>query len=74
MLDAGQGRGDELYGVEPASYYVKNLFLNTSLAFVLAATLPCLAALLYPMADKVAGTWCCTVVPAESADLHLLGH
>eukprot|EP00752_Nemacystus_decipiens_P010009 g8924.t1 len=54
VLDAGEGRGDELYGVEPASYYVKNLFLNTSVAFPLAVALPLLAAPLYPMADKVA--------------------
>ncbi|CAB1106652.1 GT22 [Ectocarpus sp. CCAP 1310/34] len=54
VLDAGEGRGDELYGVEPASYYVKNLFLNTSVAFPLAVVLPLLALPLYPMADKVA--------------------
>ncbi|CAM9757027.1 unnamed protein product [Pylaiella littoralis] len=54
VLDAGDGRGDELYGVEPASYYVKNLFLNTSIAFPLALALPFLALPLYPMADKVA--------------------
>ncbi|CAM9298328.1 unnamed protein product, partial [Ascophyllum nodosum] len=54
VLDAGDGRGDELYGVEPASYYVKNLFLNTSVAFPLAVALPLLALLFYPMADKVA--------------------
>lgn len=53
VLDAGEGRGDELYGVEPASYYVKNLFLNTSVAFPLAVALPLLAVPLYPMADKV---------------------
>lgn len=53
VLDAGEGRGDELYGVEPASYYVKNLFLNTSVAFPLAVVLPLLALPLYPMADKV---------------------
>eukprot|EP00903_Cladosiphon_okamuranus_P015722 g14512.t1 len=54
VFDAGEGRGDELYGVEPASYYVKNLFLNTSVAFPLAVALPLLAVPLYPMADKVA--------------------
>lgn len=53
VLDAGEGRGDELYGVEPASFYVKNLFLNTSIAFPLAVALPFLALPLYPMADKV---------------------
>lgn len=53
MLDAGEGRGDELYGVEPASFYVKNLVLNTSISFPLAVALPFLAVFLYPMADKV---------------------
>lgn len=56
VLDAGEGRGDELYGVEPVSYYVKNLFLNTSIAFPLALALPLLALPLYPMADKVGFT------------------
>lgn len=32
---------------------MKNLFLNTSVAFPLAVALPLLAAPLYPMADKV---------------------
>lgn len=31
------GRGDNLYGVEPPSYYLKNLFLNLGLAWPLAA-------------------------------------
>lgn len=53
VLDAGQGRGDELYGVEPASFYVKNLFLNTTVAFPLAIALPFLFSLIYPLADKV---------------------
>jgi len=30
------GRGDNLYGVEPISYYIKNLFLNLGLAWPLA--------------------------------------
>lgn len=70
VLDAGQGRGDELYGVEPASYYLKNLFLNTSMAFLLAVALPCLAALLYPMADKVTVNLVqsSVLLPTESAD------
>ena len=53
VFNAGEGRGDELYGVEPASFYVKNLLLNTSIAFPLAVALPFLALPLYPMADKV---------------------
>lgn len=53
VLDAGEGRGDELYGVEPATFYVKNLFLNTTVAFPLALVLPFLATFLYPLADKV---------------------
>lgn len=35
-------RGDELYGIEPASYYVKNLLLTTGLAFPLAVIVPIL--------------------------------
>jgi alpha-1,2-mannosyltransferase len=35
------GNGDELYGVEPASYYVKNLLLNGHVVFLLGmAALP----------------------------------
>lgn len=33
-------RGDELYGIEPASYYLKNLLLTTGLAFPLACLVP----------------------------------
>lgn len=54
VLDAGEGQGDELYGVEPASFYVKNLFLNTTVAFPLAIALPFLALVIYPLSDKVA--------------------
>jgi hypothetical protein len=32
--------GDELYGIEPVSYYVKNLFLNTGLAWLLTLLSP----------------------------------
>lgn len=53
VLDAGEGQGDELYGVEPASFYVKNLFLNTTVAFPLAIALPFLALVIYPLSDKV---------------------
>eukprot|EP00611_Tribonema_gayanum_P026482 TRINITY_DN6317_c0_g1_i2.p1 TRINITY_DN6317_c0_g1~~TRINITY_DN6317_c0_g1_i2.p1 ORF type:complete len:649 (-),score=169.20 TRINITY_DN6317_c0_g1_i2:49-1899(-) len=35
-----QGKGDELYGVEPWTYYVKNLLINTSCAAPLALLLP----------------------------------
>ena len=39
----GGGRGSELYGVEPVSYYVKNLLLNWSIAApAAAAALPLL--------------------------------
>ena len=31
------GRGDNLYGVEPASYYIKNLLLTLGLAWPLAS-------------------------------------
>jgi hypothetical protein len=36
----GGTNGDELYGVEPASYYVKNLFLNVGLAWILLILSP----------------------------------
>lgn len=34
------GGSDELYGVEPASYYIKNLILNLGLAWPLFTALP----------------------------------
>ena len=34
------GGGSELYGVEPWTYYFKNLFLNFNCIFVLALTSP----------------------------------
>jgi alpha-1,2-mannosyltransferase len=36
VYNAIGGSGDELYGVEPASYYVRNLFLNLGFTFPLA--------------------------------------
>ena len=33
---SGDGRGPELYGVEPWTYYVKNGLLNLNVAFPLA--------------------------------------
>jgi alpha-1,2-mannosyltransferase len=38
--EAGAKTGDELYGVEPASYYVKNLLLNFSGIPMIAAAFP----------------------------------
>ena len=38
--DTSSSTGDELYGTEPASYYVKNLFLNTGFAWVLTLAAP----------------------------------
>lgn len=40
LYNAIGGSGDELYGVEPASYYVLNLVLNMGLAWPLAVLLP----------------------------------
>jgi alpha-1,2-mannosyltransferase len=37
------GSGDELYGIEPVSYYVKNLFLNLGIIFPLAVICPLIA-------------------------------
>ena len=36
LYNAISGNGDELYGIEPASYYVKNLLLTVGLSFPLA--------------------------------------
>ncbi|CAN0399112.1 unnamed protein product, partial [Discosporangium mesarthrocarpum] len=44
VLDAGEGRGDELYGTEPALYYLKNLFLNLTVVWPLALALPVVVA------------------------------
>lgn len=41
----GSANGDELYGVEPASYYFKNLFLNTGVAWPLMLCCPIVSAL-----------------------------
>lgn len=35
VIGGSDGKGDTLYGVEPASYYIINLFLNLSLVFPL---------------------------------------
>lgn len=40
LYNAIGGSGDELYGVEPASYYIKNLFLNIGVAWPLALVSP----------------------------------
>ncbi len=40
LYNAIGGSGDELYGIEPASYYIRNLFLNMSLAWPLALMAP----------------------------------
>lgn len=36
MYNALSGNGDELYGIEPASYYIKNLLLTLGLTFPMA--------------------------------------
>lgn len=38
-----EGASDELYGVAPAAYYIKNLFVNLNVVFPLALLLPVLA-------------------------------
>jgi alpha-1,2-mannosyltransferase len=40
LYNAIGGSGDELYGVEPASYYVKNLLLNMGVAWPLVLLSP----------------------------------
>lgn len=49
----GDGSGSELYGVEPASYYLKNLLLNFNMALPLAVAAPLV--LLALLAAKAAG-------------------
>jgi len=45
VVGGSDGTGDLLYGEEPASYYVVNLFLNLNVVSLLAAILPPLALL-----------------------------
>jgi alpha-1,2-mannosyltransferase len=40
LYNAIGGSGDELYGIEPASYYIKNLFLNMGVAWPLVLLSP----------------------------------
>mmetsp|Transcript_2333 Transcript_2333/g.3677 ORF Transcript_2333/g.3677 Transcript_2333/m.3677 type:complete len:612 (-) Transcript_2333:129-1964(-) len=40
LYNAIGGSGDELYGVEPASYYMKNLLLNTGMSWLLTIVSP----------------------------------
>jgi alpha-1,2-mannosyltransferase len=46
------GNGDSLYGVEPVSYYVKNLLLNTNVVAILGL----LAAMVYPIYSLLASS------------------
>lgn len=46
LYNAIGGSGDELYGIGPASYYVKNLFLNLGLSWVLVLVISPFALLL----------------------------
>jgi alpha-1,2-mannosyltransferase len=40
LYNAIGGSGDELYGVEPAAYYIKNLVLNTTIVWPISLMLP----------------------------------
>ena len=42
LYNAIGGSGDELYGIEPMSYYVRNLALNINISWPLAAAAPIL--------------------------------
>lgn len=57
-----QGGGDELYGVEPASYYIKNLLLNFNYVALLALPSPLL----------VVVRWRCTKVVDNASTVMLL--
>ncbi len=43
MYNVFNGSGDNLYGIEPVSYYIKNLFLNLGLAWPVALAWPLIA-------------------------------
>ncbi|CAM9376739.1 unnamed protein product [Phaeothamnion confervicola] len=49
-----EGRSDELYGTEPASFYVKNLWLNTTVAAVLGPLLAPLSVVVNYSQSRVA--------------------
>ena len=42
LYNAIGGSGDELYGIEPMSYYIRNLALNMNISWPLAAAAPIL--------------------------------
>jgi len=56
MYNAIGGSGDELYGIEPISYYIKNLFLNLSVAWPLAAISPAVYLVSFLVKKRTAGT------------------
>jgi hypothetical protein len=47
------GSGDELYGVEPPSYYIRNLFLNLGIAWPLGAAAPILLSRAFLEGDAI---------------------
>ena len=68
------GGGDELYGVEPASYYVKNLLLNWNIVAPLAiCVMPCLVLLLLGIQQQQQqrGDWKNLTIPILLAPLVL---
>ena len=52
VVGGGDGTGDLLYGEEPASYYVINLFLNLNIVALLATFLPLLQILMIVLGDR----------------------
>ena len=58
----GDGSGSELYGVEPASYYIKNLALNFHVALPAAVVAPLVLLLLAAM-QQVAGKRAASAFP-----------
>eukprot|EP01031_Cornospumella_fuschlensis_P029320 gene29320-35395_t len=59
---SGSSGGDELYGVEPVSYYIKNLFLNCGLAWVCVCAAPVVYGLavaikVYKVRSEVVTIW-----------------
>jgi alpha-1,2-mannosyltransferase len=52
LYNAIGGSGDELYGVEPASYYIKNLFLNLGISWPLVLLSPAVYLVSYLVRKK----------------------
>eukprot|EP01031_Cornospumella_fuschlensis_P027210 gene27209-32875_t len=64
---SGSSGGDELYGVEPVSYYIKNLFLNCGLSWLCVCAAPVVYGLavaikVYKVRSEVVTIWTVVVL------------